>query len=104
VSDVWLTIVVLTVGTALIKASGPVLVGGRDMPPIAVRMIILVAPAILAGLVMIETFTSAGGEVELDARAAGLAAAAGVLVWRRSALLPAVAVAAVVAALVRAIT
>ena len=102
-SDVWVTIVLLTIGTALIKASGPVLVGGRELPPIAVRMVILVAPALLAGLVMIETFTTAGGDIELDARAAGLAAAAGVLVWRRSALLPAVTVAAVVAALARAI-
>ena len=101
-SDVWVTIVLLTIGTALIKASGPVLVGGRELPPITVRMIILVAPALLAGLVMIETFTNAGGDIELDARAAGLAAAAGVLVWRRPALLPAVTVAAVVAALVRA--
>ena len=31
-TDVWVTIAVLTVATALIRAAGPVLLGGRDLP------------------------------------------------------------------------
>ena len=99
----WVTLAGLTVGSALIRAAGPVLVGGREVPPVALRMIELMAPALLAALVVVGTFTDADGNLVLDARAAGLAAAGGVLLWRRDQLLTAVATAAVVAALVRAI-
>ena len=102
-SDVWTTIIVLSVLTAAIKASGPVLLGGRELSPLAVRLIALLAPALLAALVAVETFTDADGGHELDARAAGLIAAAAVLIWRRTAMLGAAAAAAVVAAAVRAV-
>jgi branched-subunit amino acid transport protein len=103
-SDVWVTIIALTVLTALIRASGPVLLGGRELPSLAYRMIALLAPALLAALIVVETFTDADGDLELEAQAAGLAAAAGVLTLRRSAMLGAVLAAAVVTALVRALS
>lgn len=78
-SDAWLTIVVLTVGTALIKAAGPATVGGRELPPKLMRVIALFAPALLAALIMVETFGGVGKSLAFDARAAGLAAAAVVL-------------------------
>jgi branched-subunit amino acid transport protein len=102
-SDAWITIIALTVATVAIRASGPVLLGGRKLPPIVVRMIALLAPALLAALIVIGTFTDADGDLELDARAAGLATAGAILAWRRTAMLAAVAAAAAVAALVRAI-
>ena len=102
-SDVWATIVALTVLTAAIRAAGPVLLGGRELTPLVVRMIALLAPALLAALIMVGTFTDSAGDLQVDARAAGLAAAAGVLAWRRNAMLAAVALAAVVAALTRAL-
>jgi branched-subunit amino acid transport protein len=102
-TDVWVTILALTAATAGIRAAGPVLLGGRELAPLIVRMIALLAPALLAALVAVETFTDADGEFHLDARAAGLAAAAAVLVWSRSAMLGAAAVAAVAAAGVRAV-
>ncbi len=102
-TEVWVTIGVLAVGTALIRASGPVLLGGRVFPGRAQGVVALVAPALLAALVVVETLSApAGGAFELDARIAGVAAAAGALAIGASTL-PVVAVAALVAALVRAL-
>ena len=100
-SAAWTTIAGLAVATAAIKASGPIALGGRDLPEWALRLIALLAPALLGALVVVETF---GGDkrVVLDARAAGVAAAAVVLAARLS-VLWAVGAAALVAALVRAL-
>ena len=100
-SDVWITIGALAVASAMVKASGPVVLGGRSLPPMALEVISLLAAALLAALVVTQTF-SEGGELTLDARAAGLAAAAGALALRRSLVVTMVS-AAVATALVRAI-
>jgi hypothetical protein len=100
-STAWVVIVVLIVTTALIRASGPVLLGGRELPPRAVSVVTLLAPALLAGLVITETFSS-GDSLVLDERALGLAAAGASLAWRDSPLL-AVSLAAVVTAGARAV-
>jgi branched chain amino acid efflux pump len=103
VSDVWITIAVLTVTTAAIRASGPVALGGRDMPKPVQGVIALIAPALLAALIVVETLGAPeGGSFELDARIAGVGAAAVALSFRLSAL-PVVAIAAIVTALVRLI-
>ena len=100
----WVTIIVLTVMTALIRVSGPVLLGGRELSPSAQRIVSLVAPALLAALVVVETLGQASGSgLEIDERIAGVAAAGLVLTWRRQALLPAVAVAVATTALLRAL-
>jgi branched-subunit amino acid transport protein len=102
-SEVWLTVGVLIVTTAVIRASGPVLLGGRDMPQAVQNVIALVAPALLAALVVVETLSAPeGGSIEIDARLAGVGAAAIALSLRASAL-PVVAIAAIVTALVRLI-
>jgi branched chain amino acid efflux pump len=102
-SEIWSTIIALALITAAIRASGPIALGGRALPPAVLRVIALVAPSLLAALVMVETFAGADQTVELDARAIGVAAAALVLVRRREAMLTAVIVAAASAALVRAL-
>jgi len=102
-SDTWATIIVLTFATAAIRAVGPVLVGARQLADPVVRVITLLAPALLAALIAVGTFTETDGDLVLDARAAGLAAAAGVLAWRHKAMLSAALAAALVAALVRAL-
>jgi branched-subunit amino acid transport protein len=99
---VWTTIGVLAVVGAAIKATGPVLVGGRELPPWATRIIALLAPALLAALVVVDTF-AAGKALVIDARAAGLAAAA-IAVALRAPLIVTVVVAAAATALVRAVT
>ena len=102
-SEVWLTIGVLTVATAAIRAAGPVLLGRRELPPRVIDVIALLAPALLAALVVVQTVGAPeGNALELDARIAGVLAAASVLLTG-GATLPAVAVAAVVTALVRAV-
>ena len=100
-SATWTTIAGLAVATAAIKASGPVALGGRELPAWALRVIALVAPALLGALVVVETFGKEK-DLTLDARVAGVAAAAAVLAARLS-VLWAVGAAAVVAALVRAL-
>jgi branched-subunit amino acid transport protein len=100
-TEIWVTIAVLTVATAAIRASGPLLLGGRELPAPAMSVIALLAPALLAALVVVETFGAPeGGSLELDARIAGVGAAA-IALWRGANLLPVVVLAAAVTALVR---
>jgi hypothetical protein len=62
----------------------------------------LLAPALLAALILVETAGGPDG-LDVDARIAGVAAAAGVLAWRRGAMLLTIAIAAAVTAGVRAL-
>jgi branched-subunit amino acid transport protein len=98
VSEVWLTIGVLAAATALIRAAGPVILGGRELPPRLMGVIALLAPALLAALVLVETVGTEDRTLELDARLLGVAAAGGVLASGRSMLWAVVAAAATAAA------
>jgi branched-subunit amino acid transport protein len=100
--EVWATVAGLAVTTALIRASGPVVLGGRELPRRVMDVIALVAAALLAALVVVETFAEPDGALELDPRAAGVASA-GLVVALRGGMIAAVTTAAVVAALLRAI-
>ena len=98
-SALWVAIVAVTLASAAIKAAGPVLVGGRELPPRANAVIALLAPALLAALVVTETFGD-DGHLVLDERALGVGVAALALALRAPVLL-AVALAALVTALAR---
>lgn len=100
-SAAWITIVGLAVATIAIKASGPAAVGGRELPPRVLDVIALLAPALLAALVAVETF-GAERALTVDARVVGLAAA-GAALWIRAPLVVCVGVAALAAALARAL-
>jgi branched-subunit amino acid transport protein len=100
--DVWIAIGVLTVVCFAIKASGPVALGGRDLPRWAERLIVLLPAALLSALVVVQTFAD-GKAIVLDARAAGLAAAF-VAVALRASVLVVLLVAAGTAAGLRALT
>jgi branched-subunit amino acid transport protein len=100
-AEIWITIAVLAVATALIRASGPVLLGGRDLPERLQGVIALFAPALLAALVVVETVGAPeGGALELDGRVLGVGAAA-LALGAGAATLPVVTLAAVVTALAR---
>jgi uncharacterized membrane protein len=99
-TTLWITIVAVALASAAIKAAGPVLVGGRELPPRAVGVIALLAPTLLSALVITETFGE-DQHLVLDERAIGVAVAAAALALRAPVLV-AVALAAVTTALVRA--
>jgi branched chain amino acid efflux pump len=99
VSALWVAIVAVTLASAAIKAAGPILVGGRELPPRVSAIIALLAPALLAALVVTETFGD-DSHLVLDERALGVGVAAVALALRAPVLL-AVALAALVTALAR---
>ncbi len=98
-STLWVAIVAVTLASAAIKAMGPILLGGRELPLRMNAVIALLAPALLAALVLTETFGE-DGHLVLDERALGVGVAAVALALRAPVLL-AVALAALVTALVR---
>ena len=98
-SDAWLVVAVVGVGTVVLKAAGPVLLGDRPLPPPARSVVALLAPALLAALVATATLGS-GQELVADARVIGLGAAVIALALRAPVLLV-VVVAAAAAAIAR---
>lgn len=98
-SPVWASVLAVGAATVLLKATGPVLLGRRALPGWLVGPVGLLAPAVLAALVVTQTV---GGHRELvaDARLVGLGAAV-IAIALRAPLLVVVVVAAVAAALVR---
>ena len=98
---VWTSIAVVAVANFVIKAAGPVLLGGRELPRPLVAVIALLGPAILAALVVVGTF-SEDSNLKIDAQAVGVAVAGGAFLLRVP-MLPALAVGAATSALLRAI-
>jgi branched chain amino acid efflux pump len=98
----WLLILVLAVGTVLMKTIGPVLAGGRQPPAPLTRVIALVAPALISALIVAGTFTQ-GQQLVIDARAAGLAVGA-IALWLRMPTVVALLLAAIVCAVLRLLT
>jgi uncharacterized membrane protein len=101
-TEAWLTVVALAVTSAATRAAGPVALGGRTLSPRLTGIIELLAPALLAALVVVQT-VGEGQAIEIDARLAGVLAAGGLLWFRRSAMLGAIVLAAAVTALLRAL-
>jgi len=101
-SAVWVTIGGLAAATAAIKAAGPLALGGRPLPARLLLVISLLAPALLAALVATQTFADEQSLV-IDPRAAGVAAAA-VAIALRAPLVVTIVLAAVVTAVLRALT
>ena len=70
----WELVILLVLGTYLLRASGFVLLGKLYLPPLLVDMLSWAPAALVAALI---AFGSVGGDggVTFDARAAGVAAA-----------------------------
>ena len=68
-SAAWVAVIAVGAGTVLLKAVGPVGVSGRRLPARVNELLEMVAPAILAALVVSEAFAS-GRSLVLDARVA----------------------------------
>ena len=101
-SDVWIAVVLVGAATVALKSVGPVLLGGRPLPDHLTGVVELLAPAVLAALVVTQVV---GGDREIvfDARLVGLVAAV-VALLLRAPLLAVVVVAAVATALVRLVS
>jgi branched-subunit amino acid transport protein len=97
-----LTVLGLGLVSYLFKAAGPLLMGGRRLPPAVERLAILVPAPLLAALVLTSSMVVSGGFV-IDARLAGLAGAALALRLRANFVIV-VLVAAATTAVVRAVT
>jgi branched-subunit amino acid transport protein len=95
----WALVLWLAAGAYACKVFGLVVVGSRHLPPPLERCLALVPAALLAALVVMDT-VSAGQEIVIDARLAGVSAAA-VAAWRRAPLIVVIVLGAGVTALVR---
>ena len=82
------------------KVLGLILVGDRTMPPLLDRCLALIPAALIAAIVVKDTF-SVGQHLQLDARAVGVGAAA-IAAWRRAPLILVIVIGAAVTAAVRA--
>ena len=100
-TSVWIVVALVGVATIAFKAAGPVLLGGRGLPPNVQSVVDLLAPVMLIALVVTQTF---GGdeEITVDARVVGVGAAL-VAIRLRAPVIVAMAVAAAVTASVRLI-
>jgi branched-subunit amino acid transport protein len=99
-TTLWITILAVALASMTIRAFGPILVGGRELPQSAKAVIALLAPALLTALVVTQTFGE-DGRLVLDEKAIGVAIAVVALALRAPVLL-AVGLAVVATALVRA--
>jgi branched-subunit amino acid transport protein len=86
-ADEWVLIAWLIAATAVLRAAGPVALGGRELPPRVMGVVAMLAPALLAALVVTQTFGGEGSELVLDERAVGVAGAGAVLALRGGILL-----------------
>jgi branched-subunit amino acid transport protein len=100
--DVWVLIAGVAVVTATIKGVGPIALGGRPLPPRASSVIALLAPPLLAALVIAGVFGQ-DGELGVGVEAVGVAAG-GALALRGGSILVCVVTAAAVTAVLRALT
>jgi branched-subunit amino acid transport protein len=99
VTSIWVMVAALALATAALKVAGPLTIGGRRLPASVLNVVELLASALLAALVVAETFGE-GRSLVLDARVVGAAFAA-VAVWRRAPMIVVVVGAAAVTALAR---
>ena len=90
----------LAVVTAAIKAAGPIVLGGRELPPRFLGVISLLAPALLAARVVTATLAD-GKELAVGEHTVGVAAGGGVA-WKTGSIIGCVVVAAAVTAGLRA--
>ena len=96
-SDTWLVVAVVGAATIALRACGPVLLGGRMLPPRLGEVVELLAPALFAALIVTQ---AVGGEerIVLDERLVGVGAGAVAVVLKGPLLLVIVVAAAATAA------
>jgi branched-subunit amino acid transport protein len=87
--------------TAAIKAAGPIALGGRELPERFTSVVVLLAPALLAALVVTQALAD-GQKLAIGTDTAGVVAG-GLVAWRTGSIIGCVLVAAAVTAGLRAL-
>lgn len=87
--------------TFAIKAAGPVVLGGRELPAWFTRFVVLLAPALLSALVVTQALAD-GQRLAVGPETAGVAAG-GLIVWRTGSIIGCVVAAAAITAALRAV-
>ena len=98
----WALVLLLAAGAFGFKVLGLVVVGDRSLPPVLERCLNLIPAALIAAIVVQDTFGIGGQRLTIDARVAGVGTAV-VLAWRRAPFILVVIVGAAVTAVVRAL-
>jgi len=98
----WGLILWLAAGAYAFKVLGLVVIGSRPMPAPLERCLGLVPAALLAALVITNTFAT-GKDLVIDARLAGVAVAV-VAAWKRAPFVVVVILAAATSALLRQVS
>lgn len=101
-TTIWTLIAALAVTTVALKATGPLVTGGRTLSPRLASVIAVMPAALLSALVVTGTLTDGHGNLSADASAVGVLAA-GAVVWRTGSVLRGVLVALVLTAALRAL-
>jgi branched-subunit amino acid transport protein len=96
----WLLVALCAVVTAAIKAFGPIALGHRDLPGWFTDVIVLMAPALLAALVVTAALAD-GDRLAVGPDTVGVAVA-GAALWRGANIILGVVIAAAVTAGLRA--
>ena len=95
----WWLVIGLSAGALALKVAGLVIVGSRQLPAPVARCLILIPAALLAALVVKDTFSTAH-QLVMDARSVGLAVAV-IAAWRKAPLIVVVVLAAGATAITR---
>jgi branched-subunit amino acid transport protein len=101
-SATWAVVLLVGAFTVAFKAAGPVLLGGRELPARMTDAFELLAPALLAALVVTQA-VGAKESIVLDKRLVGVGGAV-VAIRLRAPLVVVILVAALTTALARALT
>jgi branched-subunit amino acid transport protein len=101
VSDAVALIAGMALATFAIKAAGPIALGGRELPERFTGVLALLAPALLAALIVTQTLAE-GKDLGVGKDTAGVVAG-GLVAWRTGSVIGCVVTAAAVTALLRAL-
>lgn len=100
-AQLWVVVAACAVVTAIIKGAGPAVLGGRALPAWTAGAIGLLAPALLAGL-LVTTMLADGQRLAVGAQTAGVALA-GIVIVRGGSVLTGVLLAVAATAGLRAL-
>jgi branched-subunit amino acid transport protein len=95
----WTLVLLLAAAAYGFKVLGLIVIGRRQLPLTLERCLALIPAALIAALIVNDTFAD-GKDLVLDARAAGVAVAA-LAAWRRAPLIVVIVLGAAVTATVR---